>query len=131
MASLFATVLAILPLFDGGRDDIPGYLKRKPCFGEGVPVRICLKNAFSAPSTWKVLAGNFTIFLKPPDLQSSSSARDPPIRSTVLGIIFSAISLVNWKRSVLKEHMDTPMEADFATIDMDGSVWETPAMERK
>ena len=128
---MFATILDILPLLDGGREDIPGYLKRKPCFGEGVPVLICLKKAFSAPSTWNVLAGNFTIFLRPPDLQSSSRARDPPMRSTVFGIIFAAISLVNWNRSVLNEHMDTPMEADFATIDIDGSLSVTPARDRK
>ena len=78
-----------------------------------------------------MLAGNFTIFLKPPDLQISSKARGTPMRSAVLGIIFTAISLVNWKRSVLNEHMETPIEADFATIEIDGFVSETPAMDRK
>lgn len=131
MASLFATVRDILPLFEGGSEDMPGYLNRKPCFGDGVPVLMCLKNAFSAPRTWSVLAGNFTIFLSPPDLQISSSARAPPMRSTVFGMIFEAISLVYWKRSVLNEHMDTPMAADFETMEIDGSASEIPAIERK
>lgn len=71
------------------------------------------------------------MFLNPPDLHSSSRAREPPMRSTVFGMIFTAISLVNWKSSVLNEHMDTPMPADFATIEIDGSVSAIPAMDRK
>jgi len=49
------------------------------------------KRAFSAPSTWSVLAGIFAIFSRPPAMEMSLAERTAPRTDVMLGATCSMI----------------------------------------
>ena len=73
-----------------------------PCFGGRAPVFRVLNRAFSAPSTWSVLAGIFAMFSRPPAIDISFAERTAPntevmfgaTSTMILSVYFSAASRV-------------------------------------
>src|SRR2546427_5414628 len=77
------------------------YWKMIPCFGGRAPVFRVRKRAFSAPSTWIVLAGILATFSNPPAIERILAERTAPrtpvifgaTSSIILSVYFSAVSL--------------------------------------
>jgi hypothetical protein len=87
MAILFARVLAIFPLCHFGAMCTASCWKSMPCFGGLEPVLMALNSAFSAPSTWMVLAGSLAILSSPPALAMSLAPIVAPATCVMLGAI--------------------------------------------